>query len=81
MDLNTVKWTFKDNRQKTKVRIIVYPHLLINWPKFFSYLPYKFYIIPQLRRYLKLVLYGLKQYVEEDKIIEKNIQVDHPWFS
>ena len=76
-----VKWIFKDNKQKTKVKITVYPHLLINWPNFFSYLPYKFYIIPLLRRYLKVVLYGLKQYVEEDKIIEKNIQVDHPWFS
>ena len=36
-----VKWQFKDNRKNTKVKITVYPHLLINWPKFFHiYLTY-----------------------------------------
>ena len=76
-----VNWKFRDNRQNVIVKITVYPHLLINWPNFFSYLPYKCYITPQLRRYLKVVLSGLKQYAEKDEIIEENILVNHPWFS
>ena len=76
-----VKWEFKDNRQNIKVKITVYPHLLINWPNFFSYLPYKYYISPQLRRYLKVVLFGLKQYAEKNEIIEEKMLDDHPWFT
>ncbi len=76
-----VKWQFKDNRQYIKVKITVYPHLLINWPNLFSYLPYKCYITPQLRRYLKAVLGGLKLYAEKDMITEENIIDSHPWFS
>ena len=75
------KWEFKDNKKNTKVKITVYPHLLINWPNIFSYLPYKCYIIPQLRRYLKAVLCGLKYHAENDEIIEGNLLDSHPWFS
>ena len=76
-----VKWEFKDNKKNSKVKITLYPHLLLNWPKFFSYLPYKCYIKPQLRRYLKAVLYGLKLYAEKDQIIEEGVHPSHPWFS
>ena len=76
-----VKWQFKDNRKNTIVKITVYPHLLISWPNFFSYLPYKCYITPQLKNYLKAVLRGLKHHAEKDEIIEKNMLATHPWFS
>mgnify|MGYP001306321968 CR=1 FL=1 len=76
-----VKWEFKDNKKNSKVKITLYPHLLLNWPKFFSYLPYKCYIKPQLRRYLKAVLCGLKLYAENDQIIEEGLQPSHSWFS
>lgn len=76
-----VKWQFKDNKKNAKVKITVYPHLLISWPKFFSYLPYKWYITPQLKSYLKAVLCGLKHHAEKEQIIEKNMLASHPWFS
>jgi hypothetical protein len=76
-----VKWEFKDTKKNTKVKITVYPHLLINWPNFFSYLPYKCYITPQLRRYLRVVLSGLKHHAEKDEIKEENMIAKHPWFS
>ena len=76
-----VKWKFKDNRKNTKVKITVYPHLLISWPNFFSYLPYKLYITPQLKNYLKAVLRGLKHLTEKEKIKEENMLPTHPWFS
>ena len=76
-----VKWQFKENRKNTKVKITVYPHLLIGWPNFLSYLPYKLYITPQLKNYLKAVLLGLKHHAEKDKIIEENMLATHPWFS
>ena len=76
-----VKWQFKDNRKNTKVKITIYPHLLISWPFFFSFLPYKLYIIPQLKNYLKSVLRGLKHHAEKEKKREENILDAHPWFS
>ena len=76
-----VKWQFKDNRMNSKVKITVYPHLLIKWPKFISYIPYILYIKPQLKNYLKAVLHGLKHHAEKKKIIEENIQAKHPWFT
>ena len=76
-----VKWQFKDNRMNCKVKITVYPHLLIKWPKFISYIPYILYIKPQLKNYLKAVLHGLKHHAEKEKIIEENIQAKHPWFT
>ena len=76
-----VKWQFKDNRKNTKVKITVYPHLLIKWPKFISFIPYILYVIPQLQNYLKAVLHGLKHYVEKERIIEENIQAKHSWFT
>ncbi|GIR11717.1 MAG: hypothetical protein CM15mP23_02920 [Cryomorphaceae bacterium] len=29
-----VKWEFIDNKKNTKVKITIYPHLLISWPIF-----------------------------------------------
>ena len=76
-----VKWQFRDNRMNSKVKITVYPYLLIKWPKFISYIPYILYIKPQLKNYLKAVLHGLKHHAEKEKIIEENIQAKHPWFT
>ena len=76
-----VKWEFKDNEENTIVKITVYPHLLINWPIFLSYIPYKLYITPKLNSYLKAVLCGLKLYAEKAQITKENMQASHPWFS
>ena len=76
-----VKWQFEDNKKNIKVKITVYPHLLINWPKFSSYLPYKCYISPQLRRYLKAVLCGLKHHAESGEKSQESQVARHPWFS
>jgi len=76
-----VKWEFKDNKKKIKVKITVYPHLLLNWNKFSSYLPYKYYIKPKLRIYLKAVLCGLKSYAESGVKVQRNMAARHSWFS
>ena len=76
-----VKWEFKENKENSKVKITVYPHLLINWPRSLSFLPYKLYIIPQLRKYLKAVLNGLKYYAESGTKVRQGSEVKHPWFS
>ena len=62
-----VKWQFKDNRKNTKVKITVYPHLLIKWPKFFSYIP----VCPKFQgHHLYIVFefasYKVKTYLTED---------------
>jgi len=76
-----VKWQFEDNKKNIKVKITVYPHLLINWPKFSSYLPYKCYISPKLRRYLRAVLCGLKHHAESGEKSQESQVARHPWFS
>jgi len=76
-----VKWEFIDNKKNTKVKITIYPHLLINWPIFLSYIPYKWYISPKLKSYLKAVLSGLKLYAEKAHVSKVDMQASHPWFS
>ena len=76
-----VKWEFESSKESSNVRITIYPHLLINWPSFLSYLPYKLYIKPKLTKYLHAVIGGLKQYAESGKKINKALSEKHSWFS
>lgn len=61
--------------------ISVYPHLLSNFPRFFSYLPYKLIIKPKLYNYLFSVISGLRYYLENNEKVSKNQFGNHNWFS
>ena len=75
-----VRWELNEKNKNTIVKISIYPNLLTKWPKIISYLPYKFYIEPKLKVYLKAVLEGLKHYVLSGKKIKRKDVPYHSWF-
>ena len=76
-----VKWKITNSRNQTFLSITVYPHLLNNWPKVFSFFPYLIFIKPILKSYLFSVVNGVNWYSENKKPIEKNYFGKHIWFS
>ena len=76
-----VVWKITNSRNQTFLSITVYPHLLNNWPKVFSFLPYLIFIKPILKSYLFSVVNGVNWYSENKKPIEKNYFGKHIWFS
>ena len=77
-----VVWDIKKIDPSTcSLSITVYPHLLSNWPKFISFLPYKLIIKPKLYYYLFSVISGIKFYLENNKKVPKNHFGKHKWFS
>ena len=77
-----VIWEIKEiDDLNCSLSITVYPHLLSNWPNFFSYIPYKLVIKPRLYNYLFAVISGLKYYLDNNKKVPKNHFGKHKWFS
>ena len=77
-----VIWEIKEINNTTCVlSITVYPHLLSNYPKIISYLPFKLIIKPKLNNYLFSVISGLKYYLENKEKVPKNNFGKHKWFS
>ena len=77
-----VIWEIKEiDDLNCSLSITVYPHLLSNWPNFFSYIPYKLFIKPRLYNYLFSVISGLKYHLDNNKKVPKNHFGKHKWFS
>ena len=77
-----VVWEIKEMDNTTcTLSITVYPHLLSNYPKIISYLPFKLIIKPKLNNYLFSVISGLKYYLENKEKVPKNNFGKHKWFS
>ena len=76
-----VEWNIDDLNSSSRLTITVTPHLLRNWPKFMSCLPYLIYIKPKLTKYLYSVVNGFSWYIQNNKPIPKNFYGKHSWFS
>ena len=77
-----VIWDIKEvSNTACILAITVYPHLLSNYHKIISYVPFKLIIKPKLNKYLFSVIYGLRYYLENNKKVPKNNFGKHKWFS
>ena len=80
-DRSYVVWKIFKKGNDNYLKITVYPYFLKHYPKFISFLPYYFLIIPKLTEYLKSVIQGIDWHLKTGKKIEKNQFGKHPWFS
>ena len=77
-----VSWRIhKINANRSKLKIIIYPYLMQNFPTILRWLPYKMIIIPSLNKYLESVLKGLEYYLLTNKPVKINQFGKHSWFS
>ena len=76
-----VIWEISSKENKTFLSITIYPHLLANTPRFFSFLPYELLIRPKLTSYLNSVLGGIDYYLVKKESVPKNHFGTHKWFS
>tara|TARA_B100001175_G_C19494336_1_gene634391 strand:+ start:293 stop:793 length:501 start_codon:yes stop_codon:yes gene_type:complete len=76
-----VVWEITSSNNSTYLSITVYPHLLNNWPKLFSFIPYAILIKPRLKSYLKSVIGGINWHLINKVSLPKNHFGKHIWFS
>ena len=76
-----VVWKINSQENKTYLKISVYPYFLRDYPKFISFIPYKFFIKPKLTSYLKSVLDGINFYMVNKIPDQRNMTGRHTWFS
>ena len=76
-----VVWKINSQENKTYLKISVYPYFLRDYPKFISFIPYKFFIKPKLTSYLKSVLDGINFYMVNKIPVQRNMTGRHTWFS
>ena len=70
---------FEIERNRTKLKIRVFPYLLAKISKFLPIFP--FWIKPRLSRYLYSVISGFEYYLQNGKPVPRNYFGQHPWFS
>tara|TARA_B100001778_G_C18415874_1_gene551072 strand:+ start:144 stop:665 length:522 start_codon:yes stop_codon:yes gene_type:complete len=76
-----VEWVIRDEGNKSKLTITVYPFILAKLPKILAILPHKLWVQPRLNSYLKSVLLGFKHYAMTGNSVPRNHFGKHPWFS
>jgi hypothetical protein len=77
-----VSWRIKAiEKNKSILRITVYPHILQKLPVLVRWLPHYVYIKPQLKKYLQSVTRGFEWYIINDEPVPRNHFGYHPWFS
>ena len=69
------------SENKSQLTITVHPYLFAGYPKIVSFLPYKFWIKPRMRRYLRSVVYGFEYVARTGQAVPRNHFGRHPWFS
>jgi hypothetical protein len=67
--------------KKSKLTIIVYPHVFSNRNRIVYFIIYTLFIKPGLRRYLSSVLRGYKWFLENRQPVPRNQFGKHKWFS
>ena len=70
---------FEIGRNRTKLKITVFPHLFERISGFIPLFP--FWIRPRLTRYLYSVVSGFEYYLQNGKPVPRNFFGKHPWFS
>ena len=76
-----VVWTIQATETGSSLTITVHPYLLANWPKLLSFLPYRLWIVPKMRRYLRSVTAGFAHVVTTGEPVPRNHSGRHSWFS
>tara|TARA_B100000214_G_C23905474_1_gene598632 strand:- start:271 stop:783 length:513 start_codon:yes stop_codon:yes gene_type:complete len=77
-----VVWIIKENsKEKCNLTITVYPYIFARWGRILSYIPFKIYVKPRLKKYLDSVLSGFRYFIETGEPVPKNHKGKHPWFS
>ena len=76
-----VIWEIIEDGNSNYLKITVFPYFLKNYPRVISYIPYKFFVAPKLRSYLKSVLNGINFYLINEVPVKRNKYGKHLWFS
>ena len=76
-----VIWEIIEDGNSNYLKITVFPYFLKNYPRVISYFPYKFFVAPKLRSYLKSVLNGINFYLINEVPVKRNKYGKHLWFS
>ena len=66
---------------QTELSIEVHPWIFNQGNRFIEFIPFNFFVRPQLKSYLQSVLGGLKWYTEHDKPTPRNHFGKLAWFS
>ena len=76
-----VKWEIQSLKEGCEITISIFPYKSSKISKYFYPFVNFFVVKPNLKKYLKSVLKGLKYYVENNVKVNKNQFGKHPWFS
>ena len=76
-----VIWEIIEDGNSNYLKITVFPYFLKNYPRVISNIPYKFFVAPKLRTYLKSVLNGINFYLINEVPVKRNKYGKHLWFS
>ena len=75
-------WTIKPTADGgSELTITVHPYLLANLPSMVAFLPYRLWIVPRMRTYLRNVVGGFAHVVSTGKAVPRNHFGRHSWFS
>ena len=76
-----VIWEITEEKDSVYLSIKVYPYFLRGTSKILSFFPYKLFVSPMLKSYLKSVIQGINFYLNTGKPVPKNYFGKHKWFS
>ena len=77
-----VVWTIEAiSEGRSQLTITVHPYLLANLPSVVAFLPYRLWIVPRMRAYLRSVVGGFAHVATTGEAVPRNRFGRHPWFS
>ena len=77
-----VEWSIASiSEQQSRLTITVHPYILAGINPVLSFLPYRFWVQPKLRRYLNSVVSGFEYVARTGKTVPRNHFGRHSWFS
>ena len=77
-----VVWTIKPTADGgSELTITVHPYLLANLPGVVAFLPYRLWIVPRMRTYLRSVVGGFAHVASTGEAVPRNHFGRHSWFS
>ena len=78
---SVVSWRLEGDDSTSSLSINVKTYIFNKGSKIIKFIPFFLYVKPKLVSYLDSVLYGLKFYTENNKIVRKDQFGSHSWFS
>ena len=77
-----VVWTIEAiSKGRSQLTITVHPYLLANLPGIVAFLPYRLWIVPRMRTYLRSVVGGFAHVASTGEAVPRNHFGRHSWFS